>query len=714
MGSQSKKVVSTAQVFEGNSGSRYFNRDLSDLAFIERVLEESSNEQHPLLERLGFLSISASILDQFYTVRVARLRRKILKGNIRPGLDGLTPVMQLTRVNNYADYLLESQQRSWIQIRALLAEHDIALVGTGDLNDEELVFAEEYFHRHLVPVLSPFMIDREHPFPFIPSGGICVVAVGETDSATKTHLLIPVPTSVQRFLLLPGSGTHIIAIESLIIRFIQSFFSDITITDCGTFQILRDNDLALEERFDDLREMVETGLVQRERANVIRVKFVDNMPEDARYFVAEALGVLDADEIAEMKQKNQSIAESQYVAINALIGLSDAKALIVNSLAPKFPHLAFPSYTPKIPTRIRKSSGDYFSVIRERDLILHWPYDEFDVLVRFIEKAADDPDVISIKQTLYRTSDGSPIVKALIAAAESGKTVVAVIELEARDNERSNVHLAKRMEAAGVQIVYGIVNLKVHCKMTLIARREQEATVFYTHFGTGNYHPGNARTYTDLSYFTCDQKLGSDANKVFNYLTSGSFPDCQALSVAPLNIRRDLLQLIDQEMENAALAKPAQIWAKINSLTDPELIDKLYDASNAGVEIDLVVRRQCCLKPGIPGLSENIRVKSIVGRYLEHSRIYCFANGQTLPHRHARVFISSADWMERNFDDRVEIMVPISESSGHQQVLEDLVQKNIEDLDQSWNLTPDGTYRRQVETGFSVQNWYMENASRSG
>ena len=697
-----------------NSDSRYFNRELSDLAFIERVLEESSNSQHPLLERLGFLSISAAILDQFYTVRVARLHRRILKGSIRPSIDGLAPITQLTNVNNYADYLLESQQRSWIQIRELLAEHKIALARLGDLSDEEVVFAREYFHKHLLPVLSPFVIDREHPFPYIPSGGMCVVAVGDTDSGSKTHLLVPVPTSVQRFILLPGSGTRIIAIESLIIRFIQTFFSDIKITDCGTFQILRDNDLALAERFDDLREMVETGLSQRERANVIRLKFVDDMPEDARYFVAEALGVLDAEEIAEMKRKNQSIAESQYVVINALIGLSDAKTLIVNSLAPKFPQLAFPSYSAKVPARIRKSGGDYFSVIRERDLILHWPYDEFDVLANFIQKAADDPDVTSIKQTLYRTSDGSPIVTALITAAENGKTIVAVIELEARDNERANVRLAKRMEAAGVQIVYGIVDLKVHCKMTLIARREQDDTVFYTHFGTGNYHPVNARTYTDLSYFTFDQTLGNDANKVFNYLTSGSFPDCQALSVAPLGIRRDLLHLIDQEMENAALGKAAQIWAKLNAITDPEIIDKLYDASNAGVKIDLIVRRQCCLKPGVPGLSENIRVKSIVGRYLEHSRIYCFANGQSLPHQHALVYISSADWMERNFDDRVEIMVPISESFSHQQVLEDVVQKNIEDLDQSWILTPDGTYRRQEQTGFSVQNWHMENASRSG
>ena len=694
--------------------SLYFNRELSDLAFIERVLEESSNERHPLLERLRFLSISAMVLDKFYTVRVARLRHKINKGINRLSVDGLTPTMQLQKVNRYADDLLKSQQHSWMQIQKLLAEYDISLVLTTDLSADQLNFAEDYFHKHLMSVLSPFIIDREHPFPFIPSAGIGVVAQGKTQSGGITHLLVPIPPSVPRFILLPGDGTRFITVESLIIRFIQSFFSDTEITDCGTFQILRDNDLALSEMFDDLRQMVETGLEQRERANVIRLKFVSDMSEDARYFVAESLGVLSKDEIDIMRQNNQSIAVSEYVAIDELIGLSSVMQLISKSLAPAFPDLTFSVHQTELPTRIKKSGGDYFSVIRERDMMLHYPYDSFEVLVNFIQKAAVDPDVIAIKQTLYRTSDGSPIVSALITAAEAGKAVIAVVELEARDNERSNIQLTKRMEMAGVHIVYGIVNLKVHCKMTLIVRREEDDTVLYTHFGTGNYHPGNARTYTDLSFFTSNQALGNDANKVFNYLTSGSFPSCVALSVAPGNLRQVLMNYIDIEIENAGLGKPAEIWVKLNSLTDPELINKFYEASNSGVKLELVVRRQCRLKPGVQGLSENIRVKSIVGEYLEHSRIYCFANGESLPHRNAKVFISSADGMERNFDDRVEVMIPILDAIVHQQVLEDVLQKNIEDTDQSWLLTAEGIYERQERTGFSVQNWSKENTTRSG
>ena len=696
-----------------DTNSHYFNRELSDLAFIERVLDESSNKNHPLLERLRFLSISATVLDQFYTVRVARMRRKIDSGNNKPSVDGLTPAMQFEKINIYARRLLESQQQSWIEIQALLSEHQIAMVPFGGMNEEESKFAEDYFHNHMMLALSPFMIDREHPFPYIPSGGLCVVAEGQNQKGVRMHVLVPLPQSLPRFKLLPGENTRIITLEFLVIQFIQSFFNEIEITHCGTFQILRDNDLALAERFDDLREMVETGVKQRERANVIRLKFDDQMPEEAGYFVAEMLGVLSADEIETMKDQNLSVASSEFVARDALLGLSDAMGLISSSLEPKYPHLVFPSYEATIPQRIKKSDGDYFSVIRDRDMMLHYPYDSFEVLVTFIQNAAIDPLVTAIKQTLYRTTEGSPIVSALIAAAERGKAVTAVVELEARDNEKANVQLAKRMESAGVQIVYGIVDLKVHCKMTVIVRREDDETMLYTHFGTGNYHPGNARLYTDLSYFTCNRALGTDANKVFNYLTSGSFPACELLYVAPRNIRRGLVQLIDVEIENAKSGKPAQIMAKLNSLTDPEIINKFYEASTAGVIVKLVVRRQCRLKPGLPGLSENISVKSIVGRYLEHSRIYCFANGEKLPGRNAKVFISSADWMERNFDDRVEIMIPITDAVVHQQVLDDVMLKNIEDTVQSWQLTPEGNYERMESNGFSVQNWFMENDSRS-
>lgn len=695
------------------SDSLYFNRELTDLAFIERVLEESANERHPLLERLAFLSISAMVLDQFYTVRVARLRQKIEIGNHSPSVDGLTPGDQLEKVNIYANHLLSSQQDSWVQIQHRLAEHDISIIVPSELREQEELYAKEYFDNQLVPVLSPFMIDREHPFPFIASGGLCVVAEGENNNGKKSYLLIPLPSSLPRFLLLPGQETRVITLESLIISFIQSFFADIKITSCGTFQILRDNDLALAEKFDDLRQMVETGVQQRQRANVIRLKFDSDMQETSRCFVAEALGVLSQEEIKSIKEQKLTTDDSPHIATDVLLGLSDALKLISTSLAPRFPHLLFPSYDARNPKRIKQSSGDYFSVVRERDMMLHYPYDSFNVLINFIQNAAVDPDVVAIKQTLYRTSEGSPIVEALITAAKSGKAVLAVVELEARDNEKSNVLLAKKMEAAGVQIVYGIVDLKVHCKMTLIVRREDDETVLYSHFGTGNYHPGNARVYTDLSLFTANRKMGNDANKIFGYLTSGSLPDCEHLSVAPNNIRQDIINLIETEIENSKNGKPAEVWAKLNSLTDPALIDKFYEASNQGVKVSLVVRRQCRLRPGVSGLSENITVKSIVGRYLEHSRIYCFANGESLPNPGAKVFLASADWMERNFDDRVEIMAPIIDPTVHDQVLHDVMQKNLEDTAQSWQLTADGKYVRHEKSDFSVQEWLMVNHSRS-
>ncbi len=693
--------------------SPYFNRELTDLAFIERVLEESANERHPLLERLAFLSISAMVLDQFYTVRVARLRQKIDTGNNKPSVDGLTPGDQLEKVNTYANHLLAAQQDSWVQIQQRLAGHDISIILPSELREDEKIYASEYFDNQLLPVLSPFMIDREHPFPFIASGGLCVVAESEDSNNKKSHLLIPLPSSLPRFLLLPGDETRVITLESLITLFIQSFFIDVKIIGCGTFQVLRDNDLALAEKFDDLRQMVETGVQQRQRANVIRLKFDKDMQESSRYFVAEALGVLSPEEIESLKERNLTTDASPHIATDVLLGLSDALKLISTSLAPRFPHLLFPSYDARNPDRIKQSDGDYFSVIRDRDLMLHYPYDSFDVLVNFIQKAAMDPDVVAIKQTLYRTSEGSPIVEALITAAISGKAVLAVVELEARDNEKSNVLLAKKMEAAGVQIVYGIVDLKVHCKMTLIVRREDDETTLYSHFGTGNYHPGNARVYTDLSLFTANKKMGSDANKVFGYLTSGSLPDCEHLSVAPKNIRQDIIDLIDTEIANSINGKPAEVWAKLNSLTDPTLIDKFYEASNQGVKVHLVVRRQCRLRPGVAGLSENITVKSIVGRYLEHSRIYCFANGQSLPHAGAKVYLASADWMERNFDDRVEIMAPIIDPTVHEQVLHDVMQKNLEDTAQSWELTADGKYVRYPTSNFSVQEWLMTTNSRS-
>ncbi len=694
--------------------SRFLNRELSDLAFIERVVEESINPGHPLLERLGFLAISSSVLDQFYTVRVARLHRKIRSGNHKPGVDGTTPTIQLRQVNACTDRLITLQQDSWTRIRTLLADRGIHFMDGTELDDEGVSFARKYFDQHISPVISPFIIDREHPFPYIPSGGLCVVAGISNTRSPDTHLLIPIPSSLPGFIRIPAMDARFVSIEALIIRFMDTLFTESRMIDFGSFQILRDNDLTLKDRFDDLREMVETGLQQRDRAHVIRLKFARDMSEKARRFVARALGVLSDDEASVLHDSGESVTTSDTIVDDPLIGFSGIMDLISESLLPEHADLAYPPLRPKVPERIRHSAGDYFAVIRDRDLMLHWPYDDFDVLAGFIMKAALDPDVVAIKQTLYRTSNASPVVNALIAAAESGKSVIAVVELEARDNEKANIVLARKMEAAGIHIVYGIVDLKVHCKLTLVVRREDDESRRYAHIGTGNYHPVNARIYTDLAWFTCDEAITGDVNRVFNYLTSGYPPGCRELVVAPADLRKELLNLIDAEIGAAGNGEPTGIWAKLNALTDPELITKLYEASEAGVPVELVVRRQCRLKPGVRGLSGNIRVKSIVGRFLEHSRIYCFANGHPLPHDRNHVYIASADWMERNFDDRVEIMAPVRDPVVKQQILLDIMQGNLKDTEQSWFLDAEGGYRRLKGDGHSVQDWLMRNYSRSG
>ena len=603
---------------------------------------------------------------------------------------------------------------SWLELQESLGAEGISLVTPDDITPDEHEYIRSYFENHLAAIISPFIIDREHPFPFVPSGGLCVVAEGRNRMGKKKHMLVPLPQSVSRFMLMPGTDqVRIIALEMIIIENIQSLFSDTQIHGCGTFQILRDNDLAIGDRFDDLRAVVETGIERRERADVIRLKFVDNMPEEARFFVARSLGVLDKRQIEIMKKRGYGIDRSGFIVIDSLLGLADAISLIQSALAPRFPHLMFEPYDPGVPARV-KSEPDLFKVIKERDLALHYPYDDFQVLVDLLNQAASDPKVSAIKQTLYRTSRSSPIEDALVEAAEAGKSVMAVIELEARDDEKSNVQLAKRLEAAGAHVVYGIVDLKVHTKMTLIVRHEEDETVLYSHIGTGNYHPGNARMYTDLSLMSACPTLGADTNKVFNYLTSESVPACERIVVAPADLRDRIMDEIDIEIDNARNGLPAQVWAKVNSLTDPMLIEKLYEASKAGVQIDLVVRRHCRLRPGIPGLSDNIRVKSIVGRFLEHSRVYCFAHGRELPHDDAALYIASADWMERNFDDRVEIMVPVEDPEVRKQVIYDLLQRNLEDEAQSWHLQTDATYARPTNEGFSVQEWYMQEETRSG
>lgn len=702
---------------EHSKPGRLINRELSDLAFIGRVLEESWNTSHPLLERLRFLSISAEVLDQFYTVRVAKMRRALLAKPNSLTVDGLSRQEQLTLVDKAANNLMTKQEVFWQQIRRELKDAGIELVSHYDLSEDEAVFLKEYFMSHVFPVLSPLTVDREHPFPFIASGGICIVIeLKEKTSGNISKLLIRLPHVIPRFVRIPDDRVRFVALETMIYLSWNELFPNHSVVGSGIFQILRDNDLALEERTGDLLNLIESGLERRHRANGIRLKVNHGMPESLRIFVSKQTGVISDDEIQAYSDSEKSVVESKYIGICGLLGLADTMQIIVDIISDEFVDLSFPKHIARMPRRLMDFSGDCFETIRDKDLLVHWPFESFDVLLKFLNQASTDEQVLSVKQTLYRTSDNSPIVSALVRAAQNGKAVTVVVELGARDNEKSNIELSRTLEAAGAQVIYGLAGLKIHCKATIVVRREGDQTVTYSHYGTGNYHPGNAKIYTDLSYFTCNKELGRDGIALFNYLTSGADPHgIEKLIIAPKMLRNGVLALIDTEIEFAKSGSPTSIWIKLNSLTDPEIIEKLYEASQAGVKIELIVRRHCSLRPGVKGLSENIRVRSIVGRFLEHSRIYCFGNGAALPSTDAKVFLGSADWMERNFDDRVELLVPIENSTVHRQILDQIMVANVIDTKQSWILLSNGQYKRQIVANpFCSQTYFQNTDSFSG
>jgi len=704
------------------ANARYLNREISDIQFIQRVVEEADNKQVPLFERMRFLAISVAVLDQFYTVRVAKLNQLVNRQKLTHSIDGLTPEQQLSAIGVRADSLMNKQQNIWQSQQVELQAIGISITHPSELTPAETVWLQGYFLTRVMPVITPFTLDEEHPFPFIPSGGMCVILQLE-----DTHILLPLAENLPRFIPLMGQNSRYVLLEDVLQSLSSLLLPGIRVRSSGTFQILRDNDLAKKERSDDLRSIVESGLRKRHKANVIRLK-VHELSEANMRFIGGHLGLLDDNELEMLDFQGISLSSSSSI-IETLPGLSQVSDLIDSN---RFPELVFPNHRVRYPQRMKDHHNDCFAAIREKDLLIHWPFESFDVVVRFLEQAAVDENVLSIKQTLYRTSDDSPIVNALVEAALQGKTVVAVIELEARDNEQSNVALAKRLEGAGAQILYGIVGLKIHCKLTVITRLEANKLAIYTHFGTGNYHPGNAKTYTDLSFFTNDKTLCRDANLILNYITSEAYVAPQSLAMAPFQLRNRIYDCIDTEIENVRAGKPAQIWLKINSLTDPHLIERLYEASEAGVEIDLVIRRHCSLRPGIAGMSSRIRVKSIVGRFLEHSRIYCFANGQDMSANSADIYLASADLMERNLDERVEVMVPLIDITVRRQVLEQIMKANLMDGKQSWYLGEDGEYTRcppgqnlaeenasgespdNISQLFCAQTWFTKTPSLSG
>ncbi|MGY9028529.1 MAG: RNA degradosome polyphosphate kinase [Rhodobacterales bacterium] len=678
---------------------RFLNRELSWLAFNWRVLEEVDNLNVPLLERLRFLSISATNLDEFYSVRVAGLRELARAGNTSPGMDGLSTTKQLELIDTEARDLMAKQQSILSNLRIELAAQDIHIL-TAAQAAEDHAYLQQLFLSDVFPVVSPLAIDPAHPFPFIPNAGFALALQLERKSDKRSlRALVPVPQQVNRFVQLPGDGYRYLPLEELILMQLEQLFPGYELKGHCAFSVLRDSDLEVEDEAEDLVREFEVALKRRRRGEVIRLKISTQAPTALRTAI-----------MAEF-----SITETEVIEVDGMLGLPDLKELVVEDRA----NLLWPNFTPRVPERVSDHEGDMFAAIRQKDMLLQHPYETFDMVVRFLQQAARDPNVLAIKQTLYRTSKRSPIVEALCEAAEDGKSVTALVELKARFDEAANIRQSRRLERAGAHVVYGFMNLKTHAKISTVVRREGDRLVTYTHYGTGNYHPITARIYTDVSLFTCDAALGRDATKVFNYLSGYAQPNTlENISISPLSLQSTLLERIATEAKNAKNGKPAAIWAKMNSLIDSDVIDALYAAGQAGVKISLIVRGICGLRPGVKGLSENIRVKSVIGRFLEHSRIVCFANGHGLPSLEARVYISSADWMDRNLHRRVETLVEIKNATAKAQIVSQIIAANLADVAQSWVMQPDGTYTRATwpegSFAFNCHRFFMENPSLSG
>lgn len=683
---------------KAESDKRYFNRELSWLFFNSRVLEEARNPDVPLLERVRFLSISASNLDEFYMVRVAGLRTQVLAGMTEPSFDGFTPARQLEKISKRVRKIKKAQGQAWRQLCKELSQENIHVKSVSDLSEAEAEELALYYAQNVLPLLTPITIDPAHPFPHIPNLGFgMVIALKRKGRKEPLYALLPVPAHVPRFIALGKKQRDYVMIEDVLEHFASALFPDFSVMGQGVFRITRDSDIAVDEEAEDLVRHFEFLIKKRRRGRVIRLEMNTGIGADLRGFLIESFECWDED-----------IQETEM-----MLGMADLSELVVSTQ----PDLLFPPFQARFPERIREFDGDCFAAIAAKDILVHHPYEEFDVVVQFLEQAALDPDVVAIKQTLYRTSEDSPIVKALIEAAERGKTVTALVELKARFDEETNLRWARDLERAGAHVVYGFIDYKTHAKVSLVVRREGRKLKTYTHLGTGNYHAQNAKIYTDLALFTANPAMGRDVGKLFNFVTSYSAPrDLEKLIIAPTMLRDCLMTLIQSEIDIAKSGGQGAIWVKLNALVDGLIIEKLYEASQAGVQIDMIVRGICCLRPGVEGMSENIRVKSIIGRFLEHSRIVCFGNGEALPNRKAKIFFSSADWMPRNLNRRVETLIPVEATTVRNQIMNQIMVANLNDNTNSWDLLPTGKYIRRTtdDVPFSAHNYFMQNPSLSG
>ena len=695
---QSATVKAINAVTIASTDPRFFNRELSWLQFNWRVLAEAKNRKHPVLERLRFLSISGNNLDEFFMVRVAGLRGQQVQQVEEVSIDGLTPTQQLDAISADADALMEAQQELWLQLRDEMADAGISVLDRDQVSAEDIAAMDTQFREQIFPVLTPQALDPSHPFPFIPNLGLSVIFdLRRIKDAEPVRELIMVPNGLPRFIRLPGSAARFIAMETMLRIFAPVLFPGFTLLGSAAFRIIRDSDIEIEEEAEDLVRYFRSAIKRRRRGRVIRLKVETGMPAELEQLIKRELGGGDA-----------IISETA-----GFLGITDLSALVDEDR----PDLKFPTYTARFPERIREHDGDCFAAIRQKDIVVHHPYESFDVVLAFLRQAAGDPDVVAIKQTLYRAGKQSAVIRALCDAAEAGKSVTAVVEIKARFDEEQNLHWASQLERSGVQVVYGFIDWKTHAKISMVVRREGKSFRTYCHFGTGNYHPITARIYTDISYFTADPRAARDAAQLFNYITGYvEPPKLELLTISPSGLREYLIASIDREIALVGKGKPGAIWAKMNSLSDAAIIEKLYEASNAGVQIELIIRGVCCLRPGIKGLSENIRVRSIIGRFLEHSRIWAFGNGHALPNNRAKLYISSADWMSRNFDRRVEFALPIRNATVHDQVLDQVMLANLLDNQQSWMLQSDGSYRKvkSDDAPFNLHQYFMTNPSLSG